>query len=85
MPRIQPAVGEVCNWCYHHIPNPLFRVDVPILQLLEHPLLILVDTQPPVGVLLTQGQPAADDRLIEDYRDLSPCSYWEHLCRTDQL
>lgn len=39
MPRIQPAVGKVYNWCYHHIPNPLFRVDVPILQLLEHPLL----------------------------------------------
>ena len=39
MPRIQPAVGKVYNWCYHHIPNPLFGVDVPFLRLLEHPWL----------------------------------------------
>ena len=40
MPIIHPVVGKVNNWSYHHIPNPLFRVNVSFPWLLEYPLLI---------------------------------------------
>lgn len=40
MPIIHPVVGKVNNWSYHHIPNPLFRVNVSFPWLLESPLLI---------------------------------------------
>lgn len=39
MTIIHPVVGKLCNWSYHHILDPLCRVDVPIPWLLEYPLL----------------------------------------------
>ena len=86
MTIIHPVVGKLCNWSYHHIPDPLFRVDVPIPWLLEYPSLTAHRcTTFHRSSAWPRGQPTAGEWLMEEYKAPTLCSYWEHLYKSDWL